>query len=242
MALLPELHVNLGEFSFERVYQLFLPLVPGGALVGGLVLNDPASLSAKAVAFGIGSYPRVAILVCAAYVTGLALYGVSMLIAGSCTAIVGHVVYKKWPPRRPNSSSKSLLFRRVAAQFLGESLIPSAAVPPYSDPFVGNDTEWQDWYNILQDYVLRRSWTRLNEIGLLFVHLQATGWALLYLHSRTVIFANRWVFAVSVILIVEGAVIFFGLNYNYWKNDRLSAWDFVARLVGEIRSSAQTKT
>lgn len=236
MALLPEVHLDLRQLTFVRAYEIFLPLVPGGTLVGGLVLAHPASIDAAAISVGMGRYARGATLVCAAYIAGLILYGLSVLVTGICTGILGRIVFAKWPPKRPNlAASQTFLFRRVAAEFLGKSLSPPAPALP-TPPLAGNDIEWQDWYNILQDYVLRDSWARLSENVLLFVHLQATGWALIYLRRESVMFRHGAILAVSVALIAAGAAMPFLFNYNYWKNDRLPAWDFLARLIRDLRT------
>lgn len=236
MALLPEVHIHFGQLTFERIYQVFLPLVPGATLVGGLMLAHPTSAQSAVLAFGIGRYLGYAILVCAAYIVGLMLYRFSTLSAGIVTGTLNTIVVRKWPPRRQNlASSQTTLFRRVAAEFLGSSLAP----PPTNPPLSGNDVEWQDWYNILQDYVLRDAVGRLNEYTLLFLHLQATGWALLYLYFTTILRVHRSALILSLSLVTLGAAVVFLTSYNYWRNDRLSPWDFVARLVYGIRRRSQ---
>jgi hypothetical protein len=233
MALLPEIHVNFDQLTFERVYQVFLPLIPGFTLVGGLVFAHPHNAYAVTVALGMGKYSRVAVLLASVYVAGLILYGLSVVIAGNCSMLLSELVGKMWAVRRPNEApSKSTIWRRVAAEFLG-SLAPlqSQNLPG----IIGNDVEWQDFYNVLQDYILRRTPVLHNEILLLFTYLQATSWALMYLYWRTAMRGHWSVFVVSITTIIFGATLPFGANFFYWKYDRLTPWDFTARLINEIK-------
>ena len=55
MSMLPEIHFNFGQVTFERIYQVFLPLIPGGTLVGGLVLAYPQRVHDAEVTLGLGS-------------------------------------------------------------------------------------------------------------------------------------------------------------------------------------------
>jgi hypothetical protein len=111
-------------------------------------------------------------------------------------------------------------------------------------PAYGFDVEWRDLYNILQDYILREVVVLPNEFFLLFTYLQATGWALFYLYWRTALKGHWSIMAVSAVLILSTAPVSFMANYYYWKYDRLTPWDFTARLINEIKirekSSAPT--
>jgi hypothetical protein len=236
MSMLPDVHVNLGPVTFERVYQIFLPLVPGGTLVGGLVLAYPQRVHEVEVALGLGRYSRAALLVCSIYLVGFILYGFSLTVSGNCGVFLVMMVYKLWPPKRDNEGpSKSWVWRRVASEFLGQSLSPSPSTAPGAPVGYTFDVEWRDLYNILQDYILRGVSMLPNEFFLLFTYLQATGWALFYLYWRTP-FRGHWsIIVVSTFLILSTAPITFTTNFAYWKFDRLTAWDFTARLINEIK-------
>jgi hypothetical protein len=236
MSMLPEIRVDFGPVTFERIYQIFLPLIPGGTLVGGLVLAHPQRVHDIELTLGLGRYSRIAILVCSIYLVGFILYGFSLMISGNCAVLFANVVPKLWPPVRPNEApSKSWVWRCVAAEFLGQSLSPPPLAAP-TPPLAGNDIHWQDLYNILQDYVLRGVAVLPNEFFFLFTSLQATGWALFYLYWRTFVRGHWSVLVVSVIFILSTAPMTFLVNFFYWKYDRLSPWDFTARLINEIRS------
>jgi hypothetical protein len=234
MALLPEIHVNFDQLTFERVYQIFLPLIPGFTLVGGLMFAHPHSTYAVAVALGMGRYSRVAVLLCSVYVVGLILYGFSVGVTGNCSVLLAMSIGKIWPPIRQNEGlSKSTIWRRVAAEFLG-SLTPLPA--GLSLPAIGgNDVEWQDFYNVLQDYVLRGIPVLHNELLLLFTYLQATSWALIYLYWRTAMRGHWSILVVSITTIIFSATLPFAVNFFYWQYDRLTPWDFTARLINEIK-------
>jgi len=237
MSMLPEIRVDFGQVTFERIYQVFLPLVPGGTLVGGLVFSYPQRVHDLEATLGLGRYSRVALLICSVYLVGFILYGFSLMISGNFMVLLGSVVYKFWPPNRPNEGpSKSWVWRRVAAEFLGQSLSPSPATVPGAPPAYGFDVEWRDLYNILQDYILRGVVVLPNEFFLLFTYLQATGWALFYLYWRTALKGHWSIMAVAAILILSTAPVSFMANYYYWKYDRLTPWDFTARLINEIKT------
>jgi hypothetical protein len=245
MALLPDVHVNVGQITFERIYQIFLPIIPGSTLVGGLVLAHPASAHSLAVTLGLGPYARFAILLLIVYIVGFVLSGFSIFMTGNCTVLLGYLIGKKkeWVPIRQNQvSSQSFIFRRVASEFLGSSLTPSPQAQPPALPFTGNDIEWQDFYNVLQDYVLRGIAILSNEAQLFFTHLEATGWALLYLYFRTALRGHWSVLLLSLSVILLGMTSLFSSYYFYWKNDRLTPWNFIARLISEIRVREKAST
>ena len=122
--------------------------------------------------------------------------------------LLGSVIYKKWPPRRPNEiPSRSTIWRRVASEFLGTlTPLPTA---PNAPGIIGNDIEWQDFYNVLQDYVLRGSPVLPKDFLLVFTYLQATGWALLYLYWRTALNGHWSVLVVSLVVILSAPHILF---------------------------------
>src|ERR1700737_4760844 len=95
MALLPEIRVNFDQLTFERVYQIFLPLIPGCTLVGGLMMAHPQSAYSVAVALGLGRYSRIGALLCCVYIVGLILYGFSVVITAYCSMLVAWFLGKK---------------------------------------------------------------------------------------------------------------------------------------------------
>ena len=46
---------------------------------------------------------------------------------------------------------------------------------------------------------------------------------------------HRSVLVVAIIIIFSAVTLPFGANFFYWKYDRLTPWDFTARLINEIR-------
>ena len=238
MALIPDVHLNFGQVTFERIYQIFLPLVPGGTLVGGLMLANPGKAHTVATTLGLGPYSRFALLACAVYIVGLVLYGFSVAVTAWFSILLSSLVGRWWPSIRKNeTSSRSTMWRRVAAQLLG-TLTPPAPLPP-APALSGNDVEWQDYYNVLQDYVLRGKAVIVNELLLLFTYLEAVGWALLYLYFRTPLRTHWSPLVVSVTVILFGSTYPFVTNLYYFKYDRLTPWNFTARLINEIRTSQQ---
>ena len=243
MSMLPEIHFNFGQVTFERIYQVFLPLIPGGTLVGGLVLAYPQRVHDAEVTLGLGPYSRVAVLICGIYLVGFILYGFSLMVSGNCAVLLANIVPRYWPPNRPNEGpSKSWVWRRVATEFLGPSLSPSPSTVPGAPQAYGFDVEWRDLYNILQDYMLRGVVVLSNEFFLLFTYLQATGWALFYLYWRTALRGHWSIMVVSIVFILSTAPVYFTANFFYWKYDRLTAWDFTARLINEIKNRQKSST
>jgi hypothetical protein len=241
MALLPEIHIDVGTLAFERIYQYFLPLIPGWVLTGGLIFAYPRTAYSVANALGLGRYSRVAVLIVTVYVIGLTLYGFSAAVTAQCTIWLNQLAFKvsiklKRPISRTNLVfSKSWVWRTVAAEFLGPALTPlpeNPALPIHN----GFDGSWQDLYNVLQDYVMRGNPPLSGEILLTFTYLQAAGWALMYLYWRTPLRAHWSALVVSLVIAVFCATFPFGVNFFYAKFDRLSAWDYTARLIAEIKS------
>jgi len=157
------------------------------------------------------------------------------MVTGNFCTLLAYIFSKLSFPKRPNElPSKSTVWRRVASEFLGQTLAPLPAPMP-APPLQGNDVEWQDLYNVLEDYILRGVPILSNEIYLLFTYLQAAGWALLYLYWKPALRGHWSVIVVATTVIVSSAGMPFLANYFYWKYDRLTAWDFTARLINEIK-------
>ena len=125
--MLPEVHVNLDRPTIQHIYQLFLPLVPGGALVIGLLATHPC-FCPLAGANGLVYYSRIAVMVFIAYITGLMLYAVSVFFAAALSQLAGYMCFRvqKWRPSRNNLLiSQNRVWRTVAANFLGAQLTPT---------------------------------------------------------------------------------------------------------------------
>lgn len=231
MALLPDVHVNLDRPTIQHIYQLFLPIIPGGALVIGLLLTHPDYMTHFAVAQIIGT-------VFVAYAAGLMLFVLSTHFAGMLSLSVA-VHCNKNPKRRPSrenmSISQNFVWRRVATAFLGDKLAPPLQVDPNLQQV--NDQIWNDWYNVLQDYVLRSAPALAPDVYFLFTTVQATAWAIVFTSAYSTL-AKRHPVALSVVvlLLIVTALAPFGANYWYRKYDRLNATDLVARLLAETRA------
>jgi hypothetical protein len=121
-------------------------------------------------------------------------------------------------------------------------LSPSPSTAPGAPPAYGFDVEWEDLYNVLQDYILRGVSVLSNEIYLLFTYLQATGWALFYLYWEPPLRGHWSVLVVSIPLILFGVSMPFGAVLQYLRYDRLTPWDFTARLINEIKIREKSST
>jgi len=255
MPLLPEVHVSLDRPTIQHIYQLFLPFFPGGTLVLGLALAHPDSLAYFAASRGIGYSSLIVAAVFLAYVAGLMLYVASFHFGGFLSTGVNQLCWRspKCRPARNNSSiSQNHVWRTVAAAFLGKQLTPSppAGVPgsglftnsthfpsPTPPSVQQYDIDWNDWYNVLQDYVLRGVPVLPPDAFFLFTIIQATGWALLVVSVPSRLGRHHPVaLLVIALLVVLSALTQFAANYFYFNYDRLPATDLTARLLAEIRA------
>ncbi len=252
MAMLPEVHVNLDRPAIQHIYQLFLPFVPGGTLVTGLILAHPR-FSPLASATSFGRYSRITVAAFAAYIAGLMLYALSVYFGAILSAVASNLWFKipKWRPFRNNIViSQNRVWRTVAARFLDNPLTPappalpgtgllttSVQFPQPAPPSVlQHDADWNDWYNVLQDYVLRGNYVLPADTLFVWTIIQATGWAFIFLslHGE---FGRHWsVLAVLAPIVLFSALIQFAATYTYYKFDRLTPADFTARLLVEIRA------
>ncbi len=256
MALLPDLHVNLDRPTIQHIYQLFLPIVPGGTLVIGILAAHPNYLKQLATATGVGYYSLVATTVFIAYSAGVMLYAFGVHFGLLLSTFVGVVFDRnqKLRPFRENLSiSQNHVWRTVADAFLGKQLAPAPPTLPGSDGLFTNathfpsvpvppivqqyDTDWNDWYNVLQDYVLRSMPALAPEVYFLFTIAQATGWAVIITSLHAHIVRNHLLSFVVIAFVVSAtALVQFGSNFFYRRYDRLAATDLVARLLTEVRA------
>lgn len=258
-----QVQFNFGPTSFDRVYQAALPLIPGGILAMGVMLARPGVGSPVWSALVSHPYAVGGAVMLAAYIAGFILFGLSALITGTLSGIAIHVTFRSWNPIRASYSlSKYTLWRQVAARFLGKELTPTIpeSVPPTtamekinaSIQQLGAKTQhdqlWEEWYRILQDYILRDTPLVTNYDAFFWLTLHATGWA-----GIAVCFASsherHWpVYFVAAIFILFGSMFPFLATLNYLTGERLTYWTFTAKLLSEVRareameSGAQSST
>jgi len=194
----PQFHFNFGPTSFDRAYQLSLPLIPGGLFIGGLLMAHSGLAQSARNALGLGENMGFIVLVSATYTVGFVLFEASGLLAGIVSGITQGLVFRRWTPTRWSwLLSQTTIWRQVATEFLGKALTP--ALPPNLTPtsvmemikapmkdFANkqqHDALWEEWYRILQDYLLRDVPVISNETAFVWVGLQSTGWAGLALCS-----------------------------------------------------------
>lgn len=181
---MPELPVKLelSRMSRPDVYLLLAPLLPGGALLGAIVLRN-WPLAAKFIySHFLGYYSKITILALAAYFLGLLMMFVSEAISREVSRQLG-----RWIPH-PNQNQNyrpwnALEWRRLARLFIGSKLTPetdlpldnaryeqlAATIEQISDPeqkraqatqlvqareaLLGADLQWMNWYFILRNYI-----------------------------------------------------------------------------------------
>ena len=257
--MLPEVHINLDRLAIHHIYQVFLPFVPGCTLLIGLLLAHP-EFSVLAAVAGLGYYSRLAAVVFVAYAAGLVLYAVSAFFGAALSTSASRLCFtiKRWRPIRDNLViSQNRVWRTVAASFLGNKLPPIPPVLPGSSglttaswqfaPHVPQavlqyDADWNDWYNVLQDYVLRGIPLLHPDTLFLWAIIQATGWALIFVSLQPGLGRHWGVLVVVVPVVLFCALPQFGAVYFYYKYDRLMPADFTARLLAEIRTRKDTSS
>ncbi len=187
--MIPQVHFNFGPTSFERFYQLGLPLIPGGVFSGGLIITRLDLTGPLRSAFAFHPYVGIAAFLFTAYVIGFVFFGLGVLLTGSISAVAQGFVFRLWAPSRWSYVlSQCTIWRQVAASFLGTELAP--AMPkgePTSSAFekikaqiadLGNKTRndqlWEEWYRVLQDYLLRDVPLISNDVMFVWVAMQGT--------------------------------------------------------------------
>jgi hypothetical protein len=116
---------------------------------------------------------------------------------------------------------------------LGTGEDPSAALLGVSDDRW--DVEWNDWYNGLQDYFYGAEFPLPVDLQLLWSHLQATSWAMLFVYFNTPLRGHWSVLLVVFTVIAYGLVFRLFPAYEYWKSDRLVYWQFLGKLLVDAR-------
>lgn len=241
----PALGIDLGKVSFHRFYQLFLPFLPGGTLLIGLVLAHPDFIRGMTVALGLGRYSRMGAIAFGSYVVGLLLYGFSYCLCSLLERVLFTVMVKLFRPKRENVElSKRAAWRRAAANMLGPDIIPrwpgtgggedvSLALAEISDDRW--DHEWNDWYNGLQDYFYKVKFRLPVDFQLLWHHLQAIGWAALFIYFKTPL-RGHWSVLVVIFTVISYALVFRLIPaYAYWNSDPFVYWQFLSNILREDR-------
>ena len=257
LKMIPQIHLNFGPTSLDRVYQFSLPLIPGGLFTGGLLFAHPSFGISLRNALGLSEPASLLAFVFAAYVAGFVLFAASGIVTGIVSGIVQGVVFRRWVPMRwSRLLSQSSVWRTVASEFLGDKLRPNF---PQSEPptsvlekitasikQIGEKTQqdaiWEEWYRVLQDYLLRDVPMISNDVAFTWVALQATGWAGIAL-SFAAPPARHWiVYLLAVIFISFGSLFPFLTTLSYLSSERLTYWDFTAKLLAEAREGDDKKS
>ena len=192
MSLVPQVHFNFGPTSFDRFYQVLLPIIPGGVFVGKWLWNRPDLVLSMRDALGLSPYATVPVFVFIAYVAGFVLFASSGIFTGIVSGVAQGLLFRRWVPLRSSATlSKCTNWRLVAGKFLDE-LKPSTPEPqppsavmdkilkPMKDLANKRDEDvlWEEWYRILQDYLLRDTPIISNDSFFISVAVEATGWVL----------------------------------------------------------------
>jgi hypothetical protein len=248
----PQIHFNFGPTSVDKLYQIALPLIPGSLVVAGTFVLRPSLRSQLVAIYDPHSYVWLGILIFCAYVVGYILYALSGTVAGLISGGL-LLVFNVWNPERPNFLlSQRPIWRRVCAQFLGELAPVEPQMPPITAATVGNvgtmfqtnvnarmeyNAQWQEWYNVLQDYLLRGTPQLNPDAVFVLLGAQATGWALICLYVLSGHALPWTIVALAWVFVFVGSTFYFFSALSYATSDRLTYWDFTARLLAEIRLS-----
>jgi hypothetical protein len=247
--MLAQIHFNFGPTAFDRIYQLSLPLVPGGVFTGGLLLARPGLGLSLRNAITINPYLGVTAVAFTAYLTGFLFFGISAMVTSVVSGVTEGLVFRAWMPLRASYSlSQCTIWRQVAAKFLGElapalpeNPVPTSVIEKVMRPMKELterrqlDELWEEWYRILQDYLLRGTPLISNEIMLVWLTAHATAWALFVLSFIDPQVRYWWIYVPTLILIFFGSLFPFLITFSYVSSERLTYWDFTARLLAEIR-------
>lgn len=250
--MLPQIHFNFGPTAFDRIYQLSLPIIPGGVFVGGLFQARPDLFITLRSAVSLHPYASFAVFVFAAYVAGFVLFGVSAMLTGIVSGITQGLVLRSWTPLRASYSlSQCTIWRQVASKFLGElapalpeNPAPTTVIEKVTRPMKQltekrqNDELWEEWYRILQDYLLRGTPLISNDAWFVWIAAHATAWAIVFLAFVNTHVRHWWAYVPAVILILLGSLFPFLITLSYVSSERLAYWDFTARLLAEIKGNA----
>jgi len=250
--MIPQIHFNFGPTSVDKLYQILLPLVPGSIVVAGTLVLRPSLRSQLAGIHDPNSYVWLGILVFCAYVVGYILFALSGTVAGLISGGL-LLVFNFWNPERPNFlNSQRPIWRRVSAQFLGNlapvepqmPAITAATVADVGTTFQTNfnarqeyNVQWQEWYNVLQDYLLRGTPVLNPDAAFVLLGMQATGWALICLSVLSGHALSSTIVTLAWLFVFVGSTFYFFSALAYATSDRLTYWDFTARLLAEIRSA-----
>src|SRR5713226_6738308 len=167
--MIPQVHFNFGPTSFDRFYQLTLPVIPGGVFTGGFLLTRPDLSVALRGAFAFHPYASTVAFIFATYVVGFLFFGFSAMLTGIVSGITQGLVFRSWVPLRASYLlSQCTNWRQVAATFLGDlapaipsNPPPASVIEKITRPIkeaterLKHDELWEEWYRVLQDYLLR---------------------------------------------------------------------------------------
>lgn len=252
--MLPQIHFNFGGVAFDHLYQvLLLPFIPGAVLVGGFIIVRPELASSFVMVWGASPFLWFGVLAIAAYIIGWVSVGLSAVVTGFATGLLLHLSRKRKYMRDNQELSRRTNWRKVAEMFLGSELAPvrpvtlplkspeqiAASLQKNLDETMRYNAEWKDWYDILQDYLLRDVPRMSSDTMSVMVALEATGWAIVGLSIASP-YARRWeLYVVASLFIFLGIFAPIGAAASYLNSDRLTYWDFTGRLLAEVRAGGR---
>lgn len=208
------LKIDLGRLPQRLVFQIIGLFIPGFVLVVGGLLARRDLAAEFFSAQTIGYYSKIALILIAAWVVGWTLF---LIVLGGPNYLLGQLWIRTQPPI--NAPSKETEWRKVAKKFIGDDLAPT------------NDSEWANWYLVLQNYFLK------SEGGIpyeMLTALQATGWAgvIVLVFSP---FSHWSLWAISFLAIIVGA------SWPWWTTPIPAGPHLTAMILRELRRESQTQ-
>jgi len=181
---MPELplKLELSRMSRPDVYLLLAPFLPGGVVLGAVMLRNWQLASKIIYSHFLGYYTKITLLALAAYFLGFLVRFISEAISRE----VSRLLLKYVPVEKQNQAFRpwnALEWRRLARLFIGPKLTPETDFPldearyqqlalaieqisnpeqkrsqaeelaRAADALRGADLQWTNWYFILRNYI-----------------------------------------------------------------------------------------
>ncbi len=264
--LLPKLDFH--RLSYPRVFQVLSPLLPGGALVLGLLVGRPSLAGMLNLENRPNGYLTIILLTFAAYVCGYVLIHGSSAISHM---VAGAIIFsQKTPPLVSEVFSKNIAWRTAAGRFLGPELAPESievfnreafetarnAAQTITDetlrltetqrvyeehsPRLFSDFAWQNWYDAMLFYFYPNRFQHDWEAMSAMTVYHAIGWSGVFLFSVTSAFRHPLFIMVSLITTLLGLLYPLAVQKSLITNDP-SHVQVMASLIGEFRKTESVK-
>lgn len=225
---------NLERVTLLQAIRYIVPLIPGSIVLAAMGMASPERFHQFMQIPELGYYAKLLLLLAFAYLIGLVLDEVVIVVVGGFFGLLGAWLFKSAARRATIDSLllavapwRDTTWQKVAANYLGPELAPGPGVEP----------AWRSWYLIIKAMFPKLE-DGFRRSAVLMDAAQTSSWSLLI--ARIIVPGHRYLTLLIVLTIVcfviagINKVVLVAVSFGYFASD-LTGSELGAAMLREIQ-------